>query len=32
VGDSDAAFVTILGAAALLNALALFFLLNRRTK
>ena len=32
VGDSDAAFVTILGAAAALNALVLFLLLNRSTK
>jgi hypothetical protein len=32
VGDSDAAFVTILGAAALLNAVLLFLLLNRGTK
>jgi hypothetical protein len=31
VGDSDAAFVTILGAAALLNAGILFSLLHRRT-
>jgi hypothetical protein len=31
VGDSDTAFVTILGAAALLNASVLFFLLHRRT-
>lgn len=32
VGDSDAAFVTILSAAAVLNAVFLFLLLNRRTK
>ena len=32
VGDSDTAFVAILGAAAALNALVLFLLLNRSTK
>ena len=32
VGDSDTAFVTILGAAALLNTAVLFLLLNRRTR